>query len=170
MRKMVPNLLILLMTMIFTLAIPILALAEEAGVLPGTFFTWESIATFSGAVAAVVFIVQLLKLPLDKVWKIPTQYVVYLVSVGILLLAQEFVPALGGLTWQTGLLCLFNGFLVALAAMSAYEVAIRRPEQKNQYAIAQVAELKFEMDDDAAEQVAAKLAAKIKAETTSTGT
>ncbi len=102
--------------------------ALGAGEGGGAFFTWQGIGTYGGAVALVVFMVQALKLPLDRVWKIPTRIVVYFVSLGVLLLAQCFVPALGGLTWENGLLCVFNAFLVALAAMSTYEVAIDKVE------------------------------------------
>lgn len=125
-RKLIPILLPLLLCM----AIPIIAGASDTVALPdaASFFSWEMIGTFSGAVALVVFIVQLLKLPIDRVWHIPTQIVVYIVSLIVLLLAQAFVPALGGLTWQSGTLCIFNAILVALTAMSAYSVAIEKPE------------------------------------------
>jgi len=106
--------------------------AQAAGADAAGFFTWESIGTFSGAVALVVFLVQLLKLPLDRVWKIPTQYVVYVISLAVLLLAQAFVPELGGLSAEAVLLCVLNAAVVALSAMSAYDLAIGRVEaQKN---------------------------------------
>ena len=78
----------------------------------------------------MVFLVQLLKLPLDKVWHIPTQYIVYVMSLGVLLLAQAFVPSLGGLSWDSALLCVFNAALVALSAMSTYEIAIAKVEER----------------------------------------
>lgn len=117
------------MSLCFLLLVPSLALAGAAD-MPTEFFSWESIGTFSGAVALVVFLVQLLKLPMDRVRRIPTQYIVYVVSLGVLLLAQAFVPALGGLTWQSGILCVFNAALVALSAMSLYNVAIDRVETR----------------------------------------
>jgi hypothetical protein len=136
--------LVMLLTASFLLSMPALALdalAPDAGfgaavvtppaeTSPFSFFSWEGLGTFSGAVALVVFLVQLLKLPLDKVWKIPTQYVVYILSVLVLLLAQAFVPSLGGFSAQRAMLCVFNGALVALSAMSAYEVTIRGPERE----------------------------------------
>lgn len=106
------------------------ASTQTAGADTASFFTWESIGTFSGAVALVVFLVQLLKLPLDKVWKIPTQYVAYGISLVVLLLAQAFVPELGGLSVETALLCVLNAAVVALSAMSAYDVAIGRVESQ----------------------------------------
>ena len=180
MKKRLSILFILCMTVIFFLAIPIMAMAEgtigqdttgPVVTLPDTFFSWEGIATFSGAVAAVVFIVQLFKLPLDKIGKIPTQYIVYLVSVGVLLLAQAFVPSLGGLSWQTGILCLVNGGLVALAAMSTYDVAIKRVEQSKQGIVySEAIEGSFDLPEETLDKLAAAVAAKIKAETSATGT
>lgn len=120
---------LLLAILLCCLALPIMSFAEP--LLPedvGSFFFWELIGTYAGAVAVVVFIVQLLKLPIDRIWHIPTQYVVYVVSLAVLLLAQAFIPSLGGLTWQNGILCAFNAILVALLAMSTYSIAIERPE------------------------------------------
>jgi peptidoglycan/LPS O-acetylase OafA/YrhL len=164
------TLLTLWLSLAFCLMIPIIALAEEAGGVPTAFFDWGTLGTLSGATAAVVFIVQLLKAPLDRLWHIPTQIVVYVISVAILLAAQAFVPALGGLTWMSGILCLFNGLLVALAAMSAYEVAINKPELKKQGVITQTAsEVQFDLTDAEIDKIAASLAAKMKAETAATG-
>ena len=177
------RLLILTITMLFCLAMPFaMALASEAVppdtggpaiTLPDTFFSWEYIGTIPGAIAAVVLLVQVLKLPLDKVWKIPTQAVVFFLSIGILLLAQTFVPSLGGLTVQTALLCFINGSIVALAAMSTYELTIKRVEEKQyyqQYEPAELLEMNTRMTEDDIQKVAAAAAAAIKAQTTSTGT
>ena len=60
------------------LALPVLALAE--GELPTDPFSWEQLATIAGATLATLLIVQLLKLPLDKVWKIPTRIVARIMS------------------------------------------------------------------------------------------
>jgi len=119
----------LIMVVSLLVFLPIISLAE-GGVDGSTFFSWETIGTFTGAVALVVFLVQLLKLPLDKVWHIPTQYIVYVMSLGVLLLAQAFVPSLGGLSWDSALLCVFNAALVALSAMSTYEIAIAKVEER----------------------------------------
>lgn len=121
-----------ILALLCMMAIPMVA--QAAGETTGfegiaSYFSWETIGTFSGAVAVVVFIVQLLKLPIDRIWRIPTQYVVYIVSLVVLLLAHAFVPALGGLTWENGILCVFNAILVSLTAMSAYTVAIEKPEE-----------------------------------------
>ena len=124
--------LLLVLTMVAVMMPAALALAEglpdPISGLGLAFFNWETIGTFSGAVALTVFLVQVLKLPLDRVWKIPTQYVVYMVSLGVLLLAQQFVPDLGGMNWEKAVLCVFNAALVALSAMSTYTVTIQEVE------------------------------------------
>lgn len=105
--------------------LPIVALAE--GELPTEPFTWAQLATIAGATAAVLLIVQMLKLPIDKVWKIPTRIVVYVISLIILLLATLFTD---GLTVQTGILTAVNSVIVALAAMGAYEMTFRKLDEK----------------------------------------
>lgn len=117
----------------FALLVPVFALAENAMLDGQSFFSWEAIGTFSGAVALTVFVVQFLKLPLDKVWHIPTRFVVYAVSLIVLVLAQLFLPDRGGLTWDSGLQCLFNAVLVTLAAMSAYTELIENVETIKYY-------------------------------------
>lgn len=113
---------IILLVLMF---LPVVALAE--GELPTEPFTWAQLATIAGATAAVLLIVQLLKLPLDRVWKIPTRIVVYVISLILLLLATLFTD---GLTVQTGLLTAVNAVIVALAAMGAYEMTFRKLDEK----------------------------------------
>lgn len=105
--------------------LPTVAMAE--GAIPSDPFTWAQLATVAGATAAVLLIVQLLKLPLDKVWKIPTRIVVYAISLIILLLATAFTE---GLTLQTAILTAVNAVIVALAAMGSYEVTFRKLDEK----------------------------------------
>lgn len=114
--------LVLFMAMLLTCSV---ALAE--GELPTEPFSWEQLATIAGATVATVLIVQLLKLPLDRVWKIPTRIMVYFIALVILLLATQFTT---GLTAQNGILTAVNAVIVALAAMGAYEVTIRKLEGK----------------------------------------
>lgn len=114
-------------TLILMMLLPVVALAE--GELPTEPFTWAQLATIAGATAAVLLIVQLLKLPLDRVWKVPTRIVVYLISLVLLLLANLFTD---GITVQTGLLTAVNAVIVALAAMGAYEMTFRKLDEKKQ--------------------------------------
>ena len=115
----------LCLMLLLALLLPVAALAE--GELPTDPFTWSQLATIAGATLATVLIVQLLKLPLDKIWKIPTRIVVYFIALVILLLATLFTD---GLTVQTGLLTAVNAVIVALAAMGAYEITFRKLENK----------------------------------------
>lgn len=114
-------------TLILMMLLPVVAQAE--GDLPTEPFTWAQLATIAGATAAVLLIVQLLKLPLDKVWKIPTRIVVYLISLILLLLANLFTD---GITLQSGILTAVNAVIVALAAMGAYEMTFRKLDEKKQ--------------------------------------
>lgn len=114
--------LVLLMTVLLIVSV---ALAE--GELPTEPFTWEYLATIAGATLATLLIVQLLKLPLDRVWKIPTRIVVYFIAIIILLCATMFTTSL---TVQSGILTAVNAVIVALAAMGAYEVTFRKLEGK----------------------------------------
>lgn len=97
------------------------ALAE--GELPTDPFTWQYIATIAGATAATLLIVQLLKLPLDKIWRIPTRIWVYIIALALMLAATTFTS---GLDLQTALLTAVNAVIVALAAMGAYEMTFNR--------------------------------------------
>ena len=116
--------LFLCLILLIALLIPVAAMAE--GELPTDPFTWEQLATIAGATLATLLIVQLLKLPLDKIWKIPTRIVVYVIALIILLLATWFTV---GLTVQTGLLTAVNAVIVALAAMGAYELTFRKVDE-----------------------------------------
>ncbi len=91
-----------------------------------TFLNWETLATFSGAVGLTVVIVQMLKLPLDKVWKIPTRYLVYLICFTIMLVAQFFISHT--LTFETVAMTAINAFVGTLTSMSFYDRVIEMPE------------------------------------------
>ena len=93
--------------------------------LPSEPFSWEYLATITGATVGTLMIVQLLKLPLDRVWKIPTRIVAYVIALILLLLATGFTM---GLDWNTGLLTAINAVIVALAAMGAYEVTFAKAD------------------------------------------
>ena len=111
------------------------AFAEEVSpvaggeALPTEPFSWEYLATSAGATVATMLIVQLLKLPLDKVWKIPTRIIVYVIALIISLLATQFTV---GLTLQNGLLTAVNAVIVALAAMGGYEITLAKLEKKKE--------------------------------------
>ena len=110
--------LVLLMTMLLTCSV---AMAE--GELPTEPFSWEQLVTIAGATLATLLIVQLLKLPIDKVWKIPTRIVAYLIALVIMILATYFTT---GLTWDNAILAAVNAVIVALAAMGSYELTFAK--------------------------------------------
>ncbi len=117
-----------LLFMMLLLMLPALCVAEEAvpGV-PGEFFAWESIGTMAGAVAAVLIIVQYIKAPLDKVWKIPTRVVVYVIAF-MLLMAADIVS--GAISWESVGLVILNAFIVSTSAMGVYEMTFKKAEDK----------------------------------------
>jgi len=92
---------------------------------PGEPMTWEYLATIIGATAGTLLIVEFLKVPIDKVWKIPTRAFVYLVALVILLLATYFTK---GLTVDTAILTAVNAFVVAVAAYGSYELTFKKLE------------------------------------------
>lgn len=110
--------------MLVMVALPVCAEAVQPGT--NAFFDWGYLATYSGAVAAVVFIVQFLKLPVDRIGHVPTRVLVYFVSLAVLLLAQLFTSQ--AFSVEVVALAALNAVLVAFAAMGVYERAIALPE------------------------------------------
>lgn len=116
---------------------PAAVLAEEVAVdviadvieseIPTEPVTWEYLATVAGCAMMTMLIVQLLKLPLDKVWKIPTRIIVFVISFIITLAATYFTK---GLTGSTALLTVFNAVIAALTAMGGYELTFAKIEKK----------------------------------------
>lgn len=107
---------------IFLMALPAFAVNEQPAdnnMVEG-YMTWEFLGTMSGATAAVLLVVQFLKAPLDKIWKIPTRYIVYVFSF-LLLLTVEIVNK-STITFDRIFLSLLNAIIVTIAAMGAYEV------------------------------------------------
>ena len=118
------------------LLFPALAIAEAlvevatevvASEIPTNPVTWEQLATIGGAAMATMLIVQLLKLPLDKVWKIPTRIIVFFIAFVVLILATYFTQ---GLSWNTALLTVINAVIVALTAMGGYELTFKKIEDR----------------------------------------
>ena len=116
--------------------LPVAAMAEElaevavevvASEIPTNPVSWDQLATIGGAAMATMLIVQLLKLPLDKVWKIPTRIIVFVIAFVVLILATYFTQ---GLSWNTALLTIINAVIVALTAMGGYELTFAKLEKK----------------------------------------
>ena len=116
-----------LMLMLTVVLMSSVALAE--GELPTNPFTWEQLATIAGATLATVLIVQLLKLPMDHIWKIPTRIVAYIFALIILEVATYFTV---GIDLNKGILAAVNAVIVALAAMGGYEMTFRKADAAKQ--------------------------------------
>ena len=89
--------------------------------------TWDQLATVAGTALITMLIVQYTKMPLDRVWKIPTRIIVFLIAFITMLAATYFKD---GLTWSTALLTIFNSLIAALAAMGGYEMTFAKIEKK----------------------------------------
>ena len=132
MKKLLSLVLLLLVVTLF--AFPVSALAEdaadattditasEAGT-PAEPFTWQYLASIAGAAAFTLLVVQFLKAPLDKIWKIPTRVFAYIIALLTMLVATAFTT---GLDIQTALLAVVNAFIAALTAYGAYEVTFAK--------------------------------------------
>ncbi len=119
-----------LLVALLMLALPCGAMAEgidAAAGLPvvdvGEPMTWEYLATIAGASVFTLLIVQFCKMPLDRVWKIPTRVLVYVIALGVMLLGTAFTT---GLTAQSALLAAVNAVIAALTAMGGYEVTFKK--------------------------------------------
>lgn len=86
-------------------------------------FTWTYLASIAGAAAFTLLVVQFLKAPLDKIWKIPTRVFAYIVSLITMVVATAFTS---GCTIDSVLLAVVNAFLAAFAAYGAYEVTFAK--------------------------------------------
>lgn len=107
----------LLIMMVLMMLMP----SVMAGVddLIDTAYDWEQLATVAGATAATLLIVQFIKLPIGKVWRIPTRAIVYVIALLIMIGARAFTA---GLAVEDVPLLAINAFVVALAAMGSYEL------------------------------------------------
>lgn len=108
------------------IALPIAAFAEDdvAGVIAQAEpFTWQYLATISGAAALTLLVVQFIKAPLDKVWKIPTRFLAYIIALVTLLAATALTT---GLNIESVLLAVVNAILAATSAYGMYEITFAK--------------------------------------------
>ena len=113
---------------------PLLALAEEVGVLDAgvtDYLTPEKFASFTGQVTFVVLVVQFIKLPIDqKIGKVKTEYIVYGVALIAQVMAQALLYGFPSFTWAFIPKCIAYAFLVAVTAKEVYIKAIGNVEAK----------------------------------------
>ena len=81
------------------------------------FFTWAGLLTYAGATLATSLITQLIK-GLGFIDKIPTRITSYVIALVVLLAATFFT---GGLTLESGVLCVVNAVVVSLASNGAFD-------------------------------------------------
>lgn len=86
-------------------------------------FNWVDLATIAGATVAVVLLCQAFKVPLDKVWKIPTRVFVYIMSVIVMAVANVFI---GTQELSSYILILLQAVVVMMSAMGTYEVTFKK--------------------------------------------
>lgn len=101
------------------------AVTAEPAPEPTAPWTWAYLATIAGATAATLLITQFLKFPLDKAWRIPTRFLVYIIALIIMLAATAFTS---GITVDNFPLCILNAFIVAMAAYGSYEITFARSD------------------------------------------
>ncbi|HWQ58639.1 MAG TPA: hypothetical protein VN540_06430 [Clostridia bacterium] len=81
------------------------------------FFTWSTLATYAGALAATMVVTQLFK-DVGFIQKLPTRIFSWIVAAVIMILANLFT---GTLTWGSGALSVVNAVVVSLAANGGYD-------------------------------------------------
>lgn len=101
------------------------ALAETIGAETEP-LTWAYLGTIGGAAAFTLLVVQFIKAPLDRVWKLPTRLVAYVIALGVMLVATAFTS---GLNIENVLLSLCNALLAALSAYGMYELTFAKTEK-----------------------------------------
>lgn len=122
---------LMLILCVMALVVPMTVLAEGeeiAPAVPTEPFSWEYLVTVTGAAAFTLLVAQFLKFPLDKVWKIPTRVLVYIIALMVMLIATAFTT---GLTPQGVMLACANAFIAALTAMGAYEMTFVKLNKTN---------------------------------------
>jgi len=108
-------------------AIEQVAESGGGGTIPTEPFTWQALGTIAGCTAFVLLFVQLIKAPLDKVWKIPTRLLVYVVCLVLMLASAVFSG--DGLSWNTALLAVANAVIPTLLAIKTYELTFGRKDR-----------------------------------------
>ena len=89
------------------------------------FFTWGDLATYGGAVMAVLIITEFTKdLPLIR--RLPTRLWAYCIALTLLLAAVVFTSDV--IYAEDVLLCFVNGVIVAMAAVGSYHAVQERTE------------------------------------------
>ncbi len=90
-------------------------------------FTWEAIATLTGAATLVYFIIAYTKRPIDKLLPRLMEIIgtdLYAVFWAFIVLLVATAVITGELTWASAALAFFNSFIVAAAAGKMNDKAV----------------------------------------------
>ena len=126
MKKILSMITLILLALALLMPLGVASAEAAPDTTNGDPFTWAYLASIAGTAAFALLFVQFFKVPLDRVWKIPTRVFVYIVCLITMLVATVFTS---GLTIQTALLSAVNAMLAALSAMGAYEVTFAKVEK-----------------------------------------
>lgn len=122
-RKIIKTMAIVLLALIMCMFAFMPAMSARAEEMPTGIdvapFDWDALATVGGCAVFVLLFVQATKSLLDKWIRIPTTLYAYIIAVITMLAATAFT---GGLTLSSGLLTLFNGWLVSATASKSFDV------------------------------------------------
>lgn len=111
------------------LVIPVTAFAAESTNIEG--YSWTLLASVAGASAFTLAVVQFIKAPLDKVWKIPTRVLAYMISFGVMFASKLMVE---GFTVEALLYSAVNAIISGSTAIGAYEVTFKKNDEKKKAA------------------------------------
>ena len=116
MKKLLALLLTVLLIAAVVMMFSVPALADDGGESE-PFFTWVTLATYAGALAATIAITQMLK-GVGFIAKVPTRLFSWFIALVILLAANYFTNTL---TAETASMCILNAVVVSLAANGGYD-------------------------------------------------
>lgn len=92
-----------------------------------TFITWETLASFGGAVLMTSLLTQAVK-GIKLLANVPTRFVSYGLALVLLLLSTYFTT---GLTVSSAVLILFNAVIVSFASNGAFDGVVYMIDKKN---------------------------------------
>lgn len=128
MKKILLLMMLIAAVLVLMTSVPVCCMAEGMDEIaaPSEPVTWEYLVTVAGASLMTLLIVQFIKAPLDRVWKVPTAFVAYMIALAILVAAHAMTS---GMNANTFLLCLLNAFIAATSAMGMYEKTFKKIEK-----------------------------------------
>lgn len=104
------------------LGVPVTAFAESPNIEG---YSWTLLTSVAGASAFTLAVVQFIKAPLDKVWKIPTRVLAYVISFAVMLASRILVE---GFSLEALLYSAVNALVSGSTAIGAYEVTFKKSD------------------------------------------